>query len=99
MAMARKEKPGAVLAIALGAPKGKPKRSMKPMMGSAEEDLYEEEDPLADPLEDPMAEPMADDGLEDFYDYAATAFPEMEGDPARMKALWQAVKACVKAGR
>ncbi len=30
----------------------------------------------------------------DFEDYAATAFPDLEGDAARMKALYQAVKAC-----
>lgn len=48
---------------------------------------------------DPMAseEPFESEGSDvppDFEDYAAIAFPELDGDAARMKALYQAVKAC-----
>ena len=31
---------------------------------------------------------------EDFEDYAITAFPELEGEPERLQALYRAMKAC-----
>jgi hypothetical protein len=83
--MPKKEKPGAMLAIALGLPKkGKSKRPM-PMMGSkapAEEEDEEDSDELP----------------EDFVDYASSAFPELEGDEDRLRALKKAIEACSKSG-
>lgn len=40
------------------------------------------------------AEPDAAAIPEDFEDYALTAFPELEGDQARLEALYNAMKAC-----
>lgn len=33
---------------------------------------------------------------DDFEDYADKAFPGIADDPARLKALWKAIKACVE---
>ena len=48
--------------------------------------------------EPPEAESAAEDSAEgvpeDFEDYAATAFPELADDPARLRALYDAINAC-----
>lgn len=44
--------------------------------------------------EPPEADPEESGLPEDFEDYALTAFPELEGDDARLQALYNAMKAC-----
>lgn len=96
----KKEKPGAILAIALGTPK--PKKGVKPMggkrpmpsppMGDSEADPMMEEDPSMMSDEELMGPELS----EDFVDYASSAFPELAEDPMRLAALQKMVRAAMK---
>ena len=46
---------------------------------------------------DEPPEPAAD-VPEDFEAYAVEAFPDLEGDPVRLRALKDAIHACMRAG-
>lgn len=82
----KKEKPGAALIVALGMPK-KGKGPMGKPMGP-KSDMMDEETG-SDEAEEPELS-------EDFVDYASSAFPELEGDEARLLALKKAIAACLK---